>query len=81
MEPCKEVRELRNGKYQEFLAYIERKILNNLSDGYIHINEDEAIDNGVSFKEGRWMDLIEDAGYKVEYCNNFVTPTIEISGW
>lgn len=81
MKPCKEVRELRNRKYQEFLAYIERKILNNLSDGYIHINEDEAIDNGVSFKEGRWMDLIEDAGYKVEYCNNFVTPTIEISGW
>lgn len=81
MKPCKEVKELRNENYKPFLAYIERKILSNLNKGFIFINEDEAIDNGVSFKEGRWMDLIEDAGYKVEYCNNFVTPTIEISGW
>lgn len=39
MEPCKEVRELRNKYYEEFLAYVERKILNNVLDGYIFIDE------------------------------------------
>ena len=81
MKPCKEVRELRNESYDAFLAYIERKILSNLSQGFIYIDENEAIDKDVKFKDGRWMDLLEEAGYKVEYCNNFVTPTVKISGW
>lgn len=81
MKPCKEVRELRNKSYDAFLAYIERKIFSNLSQGFIRIDEDEATDKDVKFKDGRWMDLLEEAGYKVEYCNNFVTPTVEISGW
>lgn len=81
MKPCKEVRELCNKSYDAFLAYIERKIFSNLSQGFIHIDENEATDKDVKFKDGRWMDLLEEAGYKVEYCNNFVTPTVKISGW
>ena len=81
MKPCKEVRELRNKSYDAFLAYIERKIFSNLSQGFIRIDEDEATDKDVKFKDGRWIDLLEEAGYKVEYCNNFVTPTVKISGW
>lgn len=81
MKPCKEVRELRNKSYDASLAYIERKIFSNLSQGFIRIDENEATDKDVKFKDGRWMDLLEEAGYKVEYCNNFVTPTVKISGW
>lgn len=53
MKPCKEVRELRNKYYEEFLAYVERKILNNVLDGYIFIDENEATDKKVSFRDGR----------------------------
>lgn len=53
MKPCKEVTELRNGKYQDFLAYIERKILNGLTKGFIFIDEDEAISKNVSFHDNR----------------------------
>lgn len=81
MKPCKEVTELRNGKYQDFLAYIERKILNGLTKGFIFIDEDEAISKNVSFHDNRWISLLEEAGYTVEHCSNFATPTVEISGW
>lgn len=81
MKPCKEVRELRNKYYEEFLAYVERKILNNVLDDYIFIDENEATDKKVSFRDGRWINLLEEAGYKIDYCNNYVTPTVKISGW
>ena len=81
MKPCKEVKELRNENYKPFLAYVERKILSNLNKGFIFIDEDEAIEHDIPFKDNRWISLLEDAGYKVEYCSNFVTPTVEISGW
>lgn len=81
MKPCKEVRELRNKYYEEFLSYVERKILNNVLDGYIFIDENEATDKKVSFRDGRWINLLEEAGYKIDYCNNYVTPTVKISGW
>lgn len=42
MKLCKEVRELRNEKYQDFLAYIERKILNILTKGRF-VNRKEAM--------------------------------------
>lgn len=81
MKTCKEVTELRNEKYQGFLAYIERKILNGLTKGFIFIDEDEAIEHNIAFKNNRWIELLEEAGYKVEYCSSIVTPTVEISGW
>ena len=81
MKPCKEVRELRNENYKKLLTYIENKILNSLNKGFIFIDEDETIEHDISFKDSRWIDLLEEAGYKVEYCSNFVTPTVEISGW
>lgn len=81
MKSCKEVRELRNENYKKLLTYIENKILNSLNKGFIFIDEDEVIEHDVKFNDNRWIDLLEDAGYKVKYCNNFVTPTVEISGW
>lgn len=81
MKPCKEVRELRNEKYQDFLAYIERKILNILTTGFIFIDENEAMEHGVAFSDNRWISLLEEAGYTVKYCSNIATPTVEISGW
>lgn len=81
MKSCKEVRELRNENYKELLTYIENKILNSLNKGFIFVDEDEVIEHDVKFNDNRWIDLLEDTGYKVEYCNNFVTPTVEISGW
>lgn len=81
MKPCKEVRELRNENYKKLLTYIENKILNSLNKGFIFIDEDEVIEHDISFKDSRWINLLEEAGYKVEYRNNFVTPTVEISGW
>ena len=81
MKSCKEVRELRNENHKKFLTYIENKILNSLNKGFIFIDEDETIEHDISFKDRRWIDLLEEAGYKVEYCSNFVTPTVEISGW
>lgn len=81
MKPCKEVRELRNENYKKLLTYIENKILNSLNKGFIFIDENEVIEHDLKFNDNRWIDLLEDAGYKVGYCNNFVTPTVEISGW
>lgn len=81
MKPCKEVRELRNKKYQDFLAYIERKILNNLTTGFIFIDEDEVLEHDIDFNDKRWISLLEEAGYKIEYCNDRSTPNVEISGW
>lgn len=81
MKPCKEMENLRNDNYKELLSYIELKILTNLTKGYIRIDEDETEDKNVKFKDSRWITLLEEAGYKVEYCSNFVTPTVEISGW
>ena len=81
MKSCKEMKNLRNNNYKELLSYIELKILTNLTKGYIRIDEDETEDKNVKFKDGRWVGLLEEAGYKVEYCNNYVTPTVKISGW
>lgn len=81
MKTCKEVRELRNKSYDAFLAYIERKILNGLTMGFIFIDEDEAIKHKIAFNDKRWISLLEEAGYKVEYCSGSTTPNVEISGW
>ena len=81
MKPCKEMKDLRNSNYEDLLSYIELKILTNLTKGFIFIDEDETENKNVKFKDSRWIDLLEEAGYKVEYCSNFVTPTVEISGW
>ena len=81
MKPCKEMKDLRNNNYEDLLSYIELKILTNLTKGFIFIDEDETENKNVKFKDSRWITLLEEAGYKVEYCNNFVTPTVEISGW
>lgn len=40
MKTCEEMKDLRNARYDEFLAYIERKILNGLTKGFIFIDED-----------------------------------------
>ena len=81
MKPCSEMKELRDKKYEELLSYIERKIFNALEDGYIFIDEDETWDKDIKFKDSRWVSLLENAGYKIEYCESFATPTMKISGW
>lgn len=81
MKTCKEMKDLRNACYDDFLAYIERKILNSLSQGFIFIDEDEAIEHKIAFSDKRWISLLEEAGYKIEYCNGSTTPNVEISGW
>lgn len=81
MKSCNEMKELRNKKYEELLFYIERKIFNALEDGYIFIDEDETLDKNVKFNDSRWITLLENSGYKVEYYDSFVTPTMKISGW
>lgn len=81
MKPCNEMKELRNKKYENLLSYIERKIFSKLEDGYIFIDEDETLDKNVKFNDSRWITLLENSGYRVEYCDSFVTPTMKISGW
>ena len=81
MKSCSEMRELRNAHYTELLNHIESKILSNLTEGYIFIDENETKDFNVTLLEGRWINLLEEKGYKVDYCNNYVVPTIKISGW
>lgn len=81
MRLCKDMTKLRNKKYDKFLGYIERNIMNHISSGYIYIDEDEALSNDAEFKDSRWINLLEEAGYKVEYCTNFTVPTVKISGW
>lgn len=81
MRSCNEMKELRNKKYDEFLGYIERNIMNHISSGYIYIDEDEALNKNIDFNNSRWINLLRNAGYTVEHCNNFTVPTVKISGW
>lgn len=81
MKTCKEMKELRNKNYADFMAYIERKILSNLQQGFIFIDENEATDKNISFRDSRWKTLLEEAGYRIDYASQFVIPTIKISGW
>ena len=81
MKTCKEMKDLRNASYNDFLAYIERKILNGLTTDFIFIDEDEVLKHNISFHDKRWISLLEEAGYKIEYCNGSTTPNVEISGW
>nr|DAS77124.1 MAG TPA: hypothetical protein [Caudoviricetes sp.] len=62
------MKDLRNAQYNEFLAYVERKILNGLTTGFIFIDEDEVLKHNISFHDKRWISLLEEAGYKIEYC-------------
>lgn len=81
MKTCQQVKQMRNKSYTDLLFYIERKIFSNLTKGYIYIDEATVIDNGVSFKDYRWVSLLRNKGYTVEYCANSEMPTIKISGW
>lgn len=81
MITSKEMAELHRKRYDKFLSYIERKIINEISNGFIFINEDEALDNDVKFRNSGWITLLEEAGYKTEYCTNFTQPTYKIYGW
>ena len=75
------MKDLRNARYDEFLSYVEKKILNGLTKGFIFIDEDEVLEHNIAFNDNRWINLLEEAGYKVEYCSGTTTPNVEISGW
>lgn len=70
-----------NQKYDELLRYIENKIFNNLLDGHIIINENETLSKNVKFTDPNWISLLENAGYTVDNQENFLIPTVKISGW
>ena len=51
MKTCEEMKDLRNARYDEFLAYVERKILNGLTKGFIFIDEDEVLEHNINFHD------------------------------
>lgn len=61
MKTCGEMKDLRNARYDEFLAYVERKILNGLTKGFIFIDEDEVLEHNIAFHDKRWINLLEEA--------------------
>lgn len=85
MLSCNEMKELYNRKfnqkYDELLKYIENKIFSNLLDGHIIINENETLSKNVKFADSNWISLLENAGYRVDNQENFLIPTVKISGW